>query len=179
MQIGEWEVEGVFYIAVIVAVTMSGLLFMLTSIRRIPEGHRGVLFRMGRLVKELPPGTAWVVPLFDSVMLVNLSEQTFALPPDLTISNGEKFRVEGSFTCKIIQPIPAVMVAMQARQDIADVVGNKLVDEIKLMGSSTAIERPAQAQEWALDALNQKMSAAWQLKFTKVEFRLTHLSSTD
>ena len=168
------------YLALVVLVAMTGLLFMLMSIRKIPEGYRGVLFRMGRLVKEVPPGMAWIVPFLDSVMLVNLSEQTFALPSDLTYANESgKFKVEGSFTCKIVEPIPAVMAAMQAQQDIAEVVGDKLVDEIKAMGSTAVLDRPAQAQQWALDVLNEQMSRAWQLKFTKVDFRLTHSASTD
>lgn len=168
------------YLGLVVLVAMTGMLFMLMAIRKIPAGYRGVLFRMGRLVKELPPGTAWIVPFLDSVMLVNLSEQTFALPSGLTYSNGGgRFKVEGSFTCKIVEPIPAVMAAMQAQQDIAEVVGNKLVNEIKAMGSAAVLDRPAQAQQGALEALNEKMSRAWQLKFTKVDFRLTHLASTD
>lgn len=160
------------YMALLVLAALAGLLLMLMSIRKVPEGSRGVLFRMGRLVKELPPGTVWLLPFLDSVMLVNLGEQTFALPPGLTCSNGGRFKVEGSFTCRIVAPIPAVMAAMQARQDIAEVVGGKLVDEIKAMGPAAAMDRPAQAQDWMLEALNEKMSPAWQLKFTKVEFRL-------
>ncbi len=160
-------------LALVILVTMTGMLLMLAAMRRIPVGYRGVQFRLGRLVKELPPGLAWVVPLADSVMLVNLGEQTIALPAGLTLSSGhQQYRVEGSFTCRIIEPIPAVMAATQARQDLAVVMGEQILAEIKQLGAAAAFERPAQAQQQVLDALNAKMSAAWQLKFTKMELTL-------
>ena len=160
-------------LALVVLVTIAGLLLMLSAMRRIPVGHRGVQFRLGRLVKELPPGNAWVVPLLDQVMLVNLNEQTIALPADLILAVGDKqYKVEGDFTCKIVAPIPAVMAAMQARQDLAVVVGGQLLDELKRMGAGAVIDRSTQAQQWALEALNTKMSSAWQLKFTQITFKL-------
>ena len=163
-------------LALVVLVTMTGMLAMLAAIRKIPPGYRGVLFRLGRLVKELPPGTAWVMPLIDSVMLVDLSEQTIPLPSDLTLTMSDhQYKVEGSFTCKIVQPIPAVMAAMQARKDLAVVVGERLLDEINRLGAGAAMDRPEQAQHWALESLNQHMSPAWQGKFTKVDFELTLL----
>jgi regulator of protease activity HflC (stomatin/prohibitin superfamily) len=159
-------------LALVVLVTLTGMLAMLASIRKIPPGYRGVLFRFGRLVKELPSGTAWVLPLIDSVMLVDLGEQTIALPDELTLTVGDKqYNVEGSFSCKIVAPIPAVMAAMQAQKDLAVVVGERLLDEIKRLGALAAMERPEHAQQWALESLNQNMSPAWQVKFTKLELR--------
>jgi len=160
-------------LALVILVTMAGMLFMLAAIRKIPPDHRGVLFRFGRLVKELPAGTAWVMPLMDSVMLVNLSEQTIPLPSDLELAAGDKqYKVEGTFTCKIVQPIPAVMAAMQAQQDLSIVVGENLIDQLKHMGVSAIQDRPAQAERWAIETLNEQMSQAWQIKFTKVDFKL-------
>lgn len=168
------------YIAFIIAVTLTGLLLMISAVRKIPDEHRGVLFRFGRLVRELPAGTAWVWPLIDQVMLVDLREQTFPLPADLTWAvDSENFAVKGEFTCQVMAPIPAVMAAMQARQDVADAVGKTVLAEINKMGRAFATDQPAQAQERMLAALNEQMSRAWQLKFTKVNFRLSRLASTD
>jgi regulator of protease activity HflC (stomatin/prohibitin superfamily) len=161
------------YLALVVLVTLSGLLGMLSAIRRIPPGHRGVQFRLGRLVKELPAGTAWVLPLVDSVMLVDLAEQTIPLPADLRLAGGSQdYKVEGSFTCKIVKPVPAVVAAMQARQELAVVVGGTLLAELKRVGPAAILDRPAQAQRSALDVLNEQMAPAWQVKFTGVEFKL-------
>ena len=160
-------------LALVVLVTMAGLLLMLAAMRKVPDGHRGVLFRFGRLVKELQPGMTWVFPFVDNVMLVNLSEQTIGLPDDLEIASGDKhYKVEGSFTCKIVKPIPAVMAAMQAQKDLAIVVGDNLLIELKQMGAAAILDRPEQAEKWMLDALNEGMSSAWQVKFTQVDFRL-------
>ena len=159
------------YIAFIIAVTLTGLLLMISAVRKIPDEHRGVLFRFGRLVRELPAGTAWVWPLIDQVMLVDLREQTFPLPADLTWAvDSENFAVKGEFTCQVMAPIPAVMAAMQARQDVADAVGKTVLAELKKMGRAFATDQSAQAQERVLYALNEQMSRAWQLRFTMVEF---------
>lgn len=160
-------------LALVVLVTVAGLLFMLAAMRKVPQGHRGVLFRLGRLVKELPPGMAWVMPLIDNVLLVNLSEQTIALPTDLEIASGDKrYTVEGSFTCKVVQPTAAVLAALQAQQDLAIAVGDTLVAELKRLGAAAILDRPAQAEKWALEALNEQMSPAWQVKFTRLEIKL-------
>jgi hypothetical protein len=162
------------YLALVVLLTLAGLLLMLAAMRKIPEGHRGVQFRMGRLVKELPPGMAWVMPLIDSVLLVDLNEQTIPLPAGLTLAVRDKhYEVGGSFTCKIVAPIPAVMAAMQARQDLAMAVGERVLAALKRMGPAAVVERPAQAQTWVLEALNDQMSQAWQVKFTKLDLTLT------
>jgi len=162
------------YIAFIIAITLTGLLLMIAAVRKIPEEHRGVLFRFGRLVRELPAGTAWVWPLIDQVMLVDLRQQTFSLPADLTLgADSQNNVVTGEFTCMVMAPIPAVMAAMQARQDVADAVGKTVLAELDKMGSAFATDQPAQAQERMLSALNEQMSRAWQLRFTKIEFTLT------
>ena len=47
---------GLPYFGLIVLVAAAGLVLMFASLRKIPVEHRGVLFRFGHLVKELPPG---------------------------------------------------------------------------------------------------------------------------
>ncbi len=163
---------GLPYFGLIVLVAAAGLFLMFASLRKIPPEHRGVLFRLGRLVKELPPGNAWVLPFVDHVISVDLREQTFDLPPDLVLMTDKRYAVKGRFTCKVVAAIPAVMAARQAQQDIITVVADKLLAEIKNIGARAALDRPAQAQQGALEALNEQMSRAWQLKFTKVEFTL-------
>jgi regulator of protease activity HflC (stomatin/prohibitin superfamily) len=168
------------YMAFIIGITLTGLLLMIAAVRKIPDEHRGVLFRFGRLVRELPAGTAWVWPLIDQVMLVDLREQAFPLPANLTYAaDSESYFVKGDFTCQVMAPIPAVMAAMQARQDVADAVGKIVLVELNKMGRAFANDQPAQAQERMLAVLNEQMSRAWQLRFTKVEFRLSQLASTD
>lgn len=162
------------YLIFVVLVTLTGMLLMLTSIRVIPAGHRGVLFRLGKLQKELQPGTRWVLPLIDSVMLVNLAEQTIPLPEVLTLTAGDKnYTVDGTFTCKIIEPIPAVMAANQAQKDLAETVGEYLLPELKQIGVPALLDRPEQMQKQVIQALNDRMSRAWQVKFTKLDLKLT------
>jgi regulator of protease activity HflC (stomatin/prohibitin superfamily) len=164
--------SGVLYLALLIGIAVLGMLFMLTSLRKIPDNSRGVVFRFGRLLRELEPGTRWVIPLLDQVMLVDLNEQTFWLPKGLVVAdNTGKYEVQGSFICKIVEATPAVIAAMQAQQPIEQTVGDNLVMAIQEMGVQAARDSK-QAQGRALDVLNETMSRAWQLKFTKVEFKL-------
>lgn len=161
------------YLILVVLVTLTGMLLMLTSIRVIPAGHVGVLFRLGKLQKELQPGTRWVMPLLDQVMLVNLGEQTIPLPDTLTLTSGDKtYKVEGTFTCKIIEPIPAVIAANQAQKDLAETVGEYLLPDLNQIGVPALLDRPEQMQKQAIQSLNDRMSRAWQVKFTKLELNL-------
>ncbi|MBI5051972.1 MAG: SPFH domain-containing protein [Chloroflexi bacterium] len=167
--------SGVLYLALLIGIAVLGMLFMLTSLRKIPDNSRGVVFRFGRLLRELEPGTRWVIPLIDQVMLVNLDEQTFQLPSGLTVSDSSgEYEVWGRFTCKIMDATPAVIAAMQTQQPIEQTVGDNLVMAIQEMGVQTARESK-QAQGRALELLNEQMSRAWQLKFTKIEFRLKYI----
>ena len=164
--------SGAHYIALLLGVTVLGMLFMLTSLRKIPDNSRGVVFRFGRLLRELEPGTRWVIPLLDRGMLVDLNEQTFQLPKGLAVSDSTgNYEVQGSFTCKIVEATPAVIAAMQAQQPIEQTVGDNLVMAIQEMSVQTARDSK-QATGRMLDMLNEQMSRAWQLKFTKVEFKL-------
>ena len=165
--------SGLLYLALLIGIAVSGMLFMLTSLRKIPEGSRGVVFRFGRLLRELKPGTRWVIPLLDQVMLVDLNEQTFQLPTGLAVSDSTGiYEVQGSFTCKIVEATPAVIAAMQAQRPIEQTVGDNLVLVIQEMGVQIA-RQSKQAQSRAIEMLNEQMSRAWQLKFTKLEFSLT------
>ena len=167
--------SGVLYLALLIGVAVLGMLFMLTSLRKIPDDSRGVVFRFGRLLRELEPGTRWVIPLLYQVMLVNLNEQTFQLPYGLIVSDSAgKCEVHGSFTCKIIEATPAVIAAMQARQPIERTVGDNLVMAIQEMGVQTARDSK-QAPARMLDMLNKQMSRAWQLRFTKIGIEFVNL----
>ena len=164
--------SGGLYIALLLGVTVLGLMYMLAALRKIPDDHCGVVFRFGKMSREIQPGTRWVIPLIDQVMLVDLREKIFNLPDDLVVSDSTgNYVVSGNFTCKVVAPTSAVMAAMQAQQPIEQIVGNNLVVAIQEMGVQTARESK-QAPARALDLLNEQMSRAWQLKFTKIEFLL-------
>lgn len=165
------------YSALLVGVAVAGLMLMLMAIRKIPPDHRGVLFRLGRLVGELPPGTAWIIPFVDSVMLVDLREQTYSLPPGLIYSDaarGGQYAVNGSFACQVVAPIPTVIAARQARRDLVEVVADETLRQLQklLQSQFNPAESPERAQREVLAALNEQMSKAWQVKFTQLVLKI-------
>jgi regulator of protease activity HflC (stomatin/prohibitin superfamily) len=171
--------NGILYAALLIGITALGLTYMLAALRKIPDEHSGVVFRLGRLSYELSPGNRWVIPLLDQVMLVDLRERDFKLPADLIVTDSTgTYAVNGSFTCRVLSPTSAVMAALQAQQPIEQTVGNNLLVIIQEIGVQTARDSK-RAPARILAALNEQMSPAWQLKFTKVEFELTPTLTTE
>ena len=61
--------------------------------------------------------------------------------------------------------------------EMTESVGGHVLDEVSRMGAAAALARPDQARQWVLDALNERMSQAWQLKFTRVDIKITLLNA--
>lgn len=51
------------------------------GIRVISQWQKGVIFRLGKFAKELNPGLVWVIPIIDSVYLVDMRIRTMDVIP--------------------------------------------------------------------------------------------------
>jgi regulator of protease activity HflC (stomatin/prohibitin superfamily) len=57
----------------IVAGLALAALALIGLVRVVPEGHRGVVFRAGRVVRVRPPGVAWLIPALERLQSVALN----------------------------------------------------------------------------------------------------------
>ncbi|MHC1584734.1 MAG: slipin family protein [Candidatus Syntropharchaeia archaeon] len=61
-------------------------IILATGIKVVKEYERGVIFRLGRLVGARGPGLFFVIPLFETMVKVDLRTITFDVPPQEVIT---------------------------------------------------------------------------------------------
>src|SRR5213592_618406 len=72
---------------VILAVLLFVVVFILRSVRIIPQARAGVVERLGRYARTLEPGLALLVPFVDRLKpLIDLSEQVVSFQPQPVIT---------------------------------------------------------------------------------------------
>ena len=61
---------------------------LFTSIKIIPEGARGFLFRLGKAEKTLSPGLHLALPFLDRLLIVKVGDSGKVVAPDLVSIQG-------------------------------------------------------------------------------------------
>jgi regulator of protease activity HflC (stomatin/prohibitin superfamily) len=75
-----WAIAGIV-IAVIIVISI-----LASAIKVFPEYQRGVIFRLGRLMKPKGPGIFLIIPIVDKVVRVDLRTITFDVPAQEVIT---------------------------------------------------------------------------------------------
>ena len=60
--------------------------FIISNIRQINQYERGVLFHMGKFRKELDPGWKFIIPVFQSLRIVDVRIKTVDLQNQETMT---------------------------------------------------------------------------------------------
>jgi regulator of protease activity HflC (stomatin/prohibitin superfamily) len=75
-----------YAIAGIVIAVIIVIIILAASIKVFPEYQRGVIFRLGRLMKPKGPGLFFIIPIVDRVVRVDLRTITFDVPAQEVIT---------------------------------------------------------------------------------------------
>ncbi|MBN1455389.1 MAG: slipin family protein, partial [Methanomicrobia archaeon] len=67
----EWVIGIVFFVVLLLA----------SSIKVVKEYERGVIFRLGRLVGARGPGLFLIIPIFESMVKIDLRVSVFDVTP--------------------------------------------------------------------------------------------------
>ncbi|HUV02144.1 MAG TPA: slipin family protein [Desulfobacteria bacterium] len=125
----EWLI-GVLFFAVIV---------LASSIKVVKEYERGVIFRLGRLVGARGPGLFLIIPLFESMVKIDLRVSVFDIPPQEVITKDNvTAKVNAVVYYRVLDPEKAVTEVEQyqyatsqvALTTIRGVIGQAELDEI-------------------------------------------------
>jgi regulator of protease activity HflC (stomatin/prohibitin superfamily) len=73
-------------ISVPIIVTIVVILYLLSSIKILPEYERGVIFRLGRLIAQKGPGLIFLIPIVDRMVRIDLRTVTLTVPPQEVIT---------------------------------------------------------------------------------------------
>jgi len=101
-------------VLVVVAVLV---LYMLSSIKILPEYERGVIFRLGRLLPEAKgPGIFLVFAPIDKIVRVSLRQEAFEVPPqDIITRDNVTLKVNAVVFLKVVEPRRAIVEVFDYR----------------------------------------------------------------
>ena len=101
--------------AVIIIVIVG--IYLLASIKILPEYERGVIFRLGRLLPEAKgPGIFLVFAPVDRIVRISLRQEAFEVPPqDIITRDNVTLKVNAVVFLRVIEPRNAVVEVFDYR----------------------------------------------------------------
>jgi len=115
-------------------------LYLLSSIKILPEYERGVIFRLGRLLPEAKgPGIFLVFAPIDKIVRISLRQEAFEVPPqDIITRDNVTLKVNAVVFLRVIDPRRAVVEVFDyryqtsqfAQTTLRSVLGEVELDEL-------------------------------------------------
>src|SRR5438045_6973692 len=101
---------------VLILVIVFGI-YLLSSIKILPEYERGVIFRLGRLLREAKgPGILLVFAPIDRMVRISLRQEAFEVPPqDIITKDNVTLKVNAVVFLPVIEPRRAVVEVFDYR----------------------------------------------------------------
>lgn len=124
---------------IIVGLAIVVLLFILSGIKIVKEYERGVIFRLGRLVGARGPGLFFVIPILESMQVVDLRTVTYDVPSQEVVTRDNvTVRVNAVVYYRVLEPEKAVTevfdyrfaTAQIAQTTLRSVIGQADLDEL-------------------------------------------------
>src|SRR6059036_3451457 len=125
---------------VLAVVVFFVLLFALSAIKVAREYERGIVFRLGRLLPEPKgPGVAFLIPIVDRIVKVDLRTITLNIPPQEVITKDNvPARVNAVAYFRIVDPRAAIVqvenfivaTSQIAQTTLRSVLGQHVLDEL-------------------------------------------------
>lgn len=86
------------------------IVFLASSVRILKEYERGVIFRLGRVLKAKGPGLIILIPIIDKMIKVDLRTVTLDVPPqDIITKDNVSVKVSAVVYFRVIDPVAAVI----------------------------------------------------------------------
>jgi regulator of protease activity HflC (stomatin/prohibitin superfamily) len=103
-------------VSTLVIIVIVGL-YILSSIKILPEYERGVIFRLGRLLPEAKgPGIFLVFAPIDKMVRVSLRQEAFEVPPqDIITRDNVTLKVNAVVFLKVVEPRRAIVEVFDYR----------------------------------------------------------------
>ncbi len=154
-----------------VGLGIVALLFLLSGIRIVKEYERGVIFRLGRLVGARGPGIFYVIPIVESMVVVDLRTVTYDVPTqEVVTKDNVTVRVNAVVYYRVVDPEKAVTEVMDYRFATAQIAQTTLRSVI----GQTELDELLSEREKINVKLQQIIDEAtnpWGIKVTAVEIK--------
>jgi len=148
------------------------------AIRVVREYERGVVFRLGRLLRAKGPGIFLLIPFIDNMVKVELRTVTMDVPPqDIITRDNVPVKVNAVVYFRVINPEDAVVKIenyVQATSQIAqttlrNILGKSELDELLSERDKISIE---------LQRVIDEQTDPWGIKVSVVEVKDVELPSS-
>ena len=153
------------------AVAIILLIFLMSSIKIIPEYEKGVIFRLGRLVGARGPGMFLVVPIIERMFRVDTRVITMDVPAQEVISRDNvTIRVNAVLYFRVLDPNKAVVNVMdyiRATMQIAQTTLRSVVGQVELDEMLSQRDQINHRLQQIID----EQTEPWGIKVTIVEIK--------
>ena len=123
----------------LIGIVFVAVIILASAIKIVKEYERGVIFRLGRLVGARGPGLFLVIPLFESMVKIDLRVSVFDIPPQEVITRDNvTTNVNAVVYYRVLDPEKAVTeverydyaTAQIALTTMRSVIGQAELDEL-------------------------------------------------
>ena len=123
----------------VITVVVLVVLFLMAAIRILNEYERGVIFRLGRVIKAKGPGLIILIPLIDRMMRVSMRlVATDVDPQDVITRDNVSVKVNAVIYFRVIDPVKAIVevenyayaMSQLAQTTLRSVCGQAELDEL-------------------------------------------------
>jgi regulator of protease activity HflC (stomatin/prohibitin superfamily) len=147
------------------------IVFLVNSLKIVPEYQRLVVFRLGRCIGEKGPGLVILIPFVDRAVRVDLREQVREIPAQTSITkDNAPISIDFLWYFKVFDPKQSVLQVGNfelAAQGIATTTLRAVIGGILLDGVLSEREAINNALRARLDEVTER----WGVKVTNVEIR--------
>jgi len=122
-----------------IAIIMLVVFFLTSAIRILNEYERGVIFRLGRVIKAKGPGLIILIPVIDKMLKVSMRLIAMDVDPqDVITRDNVSVKVNAVMYYRVIDPIKAIVevenfnyaVSQLAQTTLRSVCGQAELDEL-------------------------------------------------
>ena len=128
-----------FTFTTFIAALVLFILFLSAAIRILNEYERGVIFRLGRVIKAKGPGLIILIPIVDKMIKVSMRLVAMDVDPqDVITRDNVSVKVNAVIYFRVIEPIKAVIevenylyaMSQLAQTTLRSVCGQAELDEL-------------------------------------------------
>ncbi len=122
-----------------ITIIVLAVLFLSTAIRILNEYERGVIFRLGRVIKAKGPGLIILIPVIDKIVKVSLRLVAMDVDPqDVITRDNVSVKVNAVIYFRVIEPVKAIIevenyqyaMSQLAQTTLRSVCGQAELDEL-------------------------------------------------
>lgn len=155
----------------VIAVVILVAFFLSTAIRVLNEYERGVIFRLGRIIKAKGPGLIILIPIVDKMVKVSLRLVAMDVDPqDVITKDNVSVKVNAVIYFRVIDPTKAIVEVEQysyAMSQLAQTTLRSVCGQVELDELLSAREKINDQLQTILDTHTDP----WGLKVTTVELK--------